>query len=64
MNMTEIVKKIKSLYGFGGRSLKISDVCMDFELCFKVRNLVKLGQMANLNVIFHVRVSIYRSVQI
>ena len=30
MNIKEIVKKIKSLYGFGGRSLKIRDVCMDF----------------------------------
>ena len=38
---------------------------------FEVRNLVsvrpksiKLGQIANLNVIFHVMVSIYRLVQI
>ena len=28
-NITEIVKKIKSLYGFGGRCHKITDVCMD-----------------------------------
>ena len=29
---------------------------MDFELCFKAYNLVSVqpGQMANLNVIFHV----------
>ena len=28
-NITEIVKKIKSLYGFGGRCHKITEVCMD-----------------------------------
>ena len=28
-NITEIVKKIKSLYGFGERCHKITDVCMD-----------------------------------
>ena len=43
---------------------------MDFEPCFKVHNLVsypkdmKRGQMANLNVIFHVVVSVYRLVTI
>ena len=44
---------------------------MDFEPCFKVYNLVfvhpnrmKLGKMANFNVIFHVVVSVYRSVKI
>ena len=64
-------KKFKSLYGFGGRCLIIRDVCMDFELCFKVYNLVsvylksiQLGQMTNLNVIFHVVVSVYRLVKI
>ena len=30
MNITEIVKNFNSSYGIGGRSLKISDVCMDF----------------------------------
>ena len=41
---------------FGGRCLKIKDVCMDFETYFKVHNLVSvhpksviLGQMTNLN---------------
>ena len=45
-------KKFKSLYGFGERCLNIRDVCMDFEPCFNVHNLVsahpksiKLGQM-------------------
>ena len=64
-------KNFKSLYGFGGRFLDIRDVCMDFEPCFKVYNLVpvhpksmKLGQMANLNVIFHEVVSVYRLVKI
>ena len=44
---------------------------MDFEPCFKVYNLVpvhpksmQLGQMANLNVIFHEVVSVYRLVTI
>ena len=57
----------KSLYDFGGRCLKIRDVCMDFEPYFKVHSLVSvrpksimLGQMTNLNTIFHVVVSVYR----
>ena len=40
---------------------------MDFELYFKAHNLVSvhpksiiLGQMTNLNIIFHVVVSVYR----
>ena len=44
---------------------------MDFKPCFKVHNLVsvypkslKLGQMTNLNMIFHVVVSVYRLVTI
>ena len=44
---------------------------MDFEPCFKVHNLVSvypksiiLGQMTNLNMIFHVVVSVYRLVKI
>ena len=28
-NITEILKKIKSLYGFGGRCHKTEEVCMD-----------------------------------
>ena len=59
-------KNFKSLYGFGGCCLKIRDVCMDFEAYFKVHSLVsvhprniKLGQMTNLNMIFHVVVSDY-----
>ena len=70
-SITEIVKKFKSLYDFGGRCLKIRDVCMDFELYFKVHNLVSvhpksiiLGQMTNLNMIFHVVVSVYQLVEI
>ena len=71
MSVTEIMKNFKSLYGFGGRCLKIRDVCMDFEPYFKVHNLVSvhpksiiLGQMINLDMIFHVVVSVYRSVKI
>ena len=44
-------------------------VCMDFEPYFKVHNLVSahpksiiLGQMINLDMIFHVVVSVYRLV--
>ena len=67
----EIMKNFKSLYGFGGHCLKIRDVCMDFEPYFKVHNLVSLhpksiilGQMINLNMIFHVVVSVYLLVKI
>ena len=69
--ITEIIKKFNSLYGFGGRCLKIRDVCMDFEPYFKVHNLVnvhskniRLGQITNLNIIFYVMVSDYRLVKI
>ena len=69
--ITEIIKKIKNLYDLGGRCRKIRDVCMDFQTNFKVHNLVSvhpksiiLGQMTNLNMIFHVVVSVYRLVKI
>ena len=69
--ITEIMKNFKSLYGFEGRFLKLRDVCMDFEPYFKVHNLVSvqpksiiLGQMMNLNMIFHVVMSVYRLVKI
>ena len=59
--VTKLIKKFKSLYGFGGCFLKVRDVCMDFEPYFKVHNLVSvrhksiiLGQMTNLNMVFHV----------
>ena len=65
------MKNFKSLYGFGGRFLKIRDVCMYFEPYFKVNNLVSdqpksiiLGQMTNLNMIFHVVLSVHRLVKI
>ena len=45
--------------------------CMDFEPNFKVHNLISvyprsiiLGQMTNLNMIFHVVVPVYRLVKI
>ena len=64
-------ENFKRLYGFGGRCLKIRDVCMDFEPNFKVYNLIsiyrkstKLGQMTNLNMIFHMVVSVYRLIKI
>ena len=69
-SITEIMKNFKSLYGFGGRCLKIRDVYMDFEPCFKVHNLVSVppksiirDQMINLDKIFHVVVSVYRLVK-
>ena len=59
--LQKIFKKLldfKSLYDFGGRCLKIRDVCMDSEPYFKVHNSVSvhpksiiLGQMTNLNMI-------------
>ena len=71
LRVSQKSKKFKSLYGFGGRCLNFTDVCMDFEPCFKVYNLVsvylkgiKLGQMTTLNAIFHVVVSSYRLVKI
>ena len=69
--VTKLIKNLKSLYGFGGRCFNSRDVCMDFEPCFKVYNLVsirpksmKLSQMTNLNVIFHMVGSVYRLVTI
>ena len=60
------MRKFKRLYDFGGRCLKIRDVCMDFEQRFKVHNVVSvhakriiLGQMIDLDMIFYVVVSIY-----
>ena len=57
---------------FGGLCLNIyTDVCMDFEPCFKVYNLVsvylkiiKLSQMKTLKVSFRVVMSLYRLVKI
>ena len=72
-DFTDVTKLIKnfSLYGFWGRFLKIRDVCMSFVSHFKVHNLVSvyprsiiLGQMTNLNMLFHVVVSVYRLVKI
>ena len=55
----------------GGCCLKIKDVCMHFEPCFKVHNLVSvhlksiiLCQMINIDMIFHVVVSVYWLVKI
>ena len=59
-SITEIIKYSKSLYDFEGR-------CLNFEPYFKVHNLVSvhpksviLGQMTNLNMVFHIVVSVYR----
>ena len=43
--VTKLIKNFKSLYGFGGHCLKVreSDVCMDFEPCFKVHNVVSVS---------------------
>ena len=57
----------KKLYGLGERRLKIRDFCMDLGSCLKVYNLIviqlsntKHAQMANLDVIVYMVVSIYR----
>ena len=52
---------------------KLKDACMDFEPYFKVHNLVFvhpksvksviLGQMTNLNMVFHMVVSLNRLVK-
>ena len=70
-SIKEIIKYFKGLYDFGGRRVKIKDACMDFEPYFKVHNLVSvhpksviLGQMTNLNMLFHMVVSVYRLVKI
>ena len=54
-----------------GSCLKIRDVCMVFEAYCKVHSLVSvhpkriiLGEMINLDMIFHVVVSVYRLVKI
>ena len=62
--VTKLIKIFKSLYGFGGR--KIRDVCMDFEQgpYFKVHSFIILSQVTNLNMFFHVVVSVYRFVKI
>ena len=67
----KLTNNFKCLCGFGGRCLKIRDVCMDSEPYFKVHNSVSvhpksimLGQMTNLNMIFHVVVSVYRFAKI
>ena len=63
----KLINNFKSPYGFGGRNLKIRDVCMNFEPYFKVHNVVFvhpksiiLGQMIDLSTIFYVVVSAYR----
>ena len=35
---TKLIKNFKSLYGLGGRCLKIREIFMDFEPYFKVHN--------------------------
>ena len=59
-------EKIFEFIWFWGRHLKIRDVCMDLEPCFKVHNLVvvqlnntKLGRMTNFKVVFHMMVLFY-----
>ena len=67
----KLINNFKSLFGFGGRCLKIRDICMDSVPYFKVHNSVSvhpksiiLGQMINLNMIFHVVVSVYQFAKI
>ena len=55
-------KTFGSSYGFGGCHLKIRDVCMDLEPCFKVHNLVVIQTWLNANfkVVFHMMVLFYK----
>ena len=69
--VTKTMKNFKSFYGFGGRCVKIRDVCMDFEAYFNIHSLVSVnpksiifGQMTNLNMNFRVVVSVYWFVKI
>ena len=48
---------------WGGRHLKIRDVCMDLEPGIQLKN-TKLGQMTNLKVVFHMVVLFYKFVKI
>ena len=64
-------EKFEEFTWFGGCCLKIRDNCMDFEPYFKVHNLVSvhpkstiIGQRNNLDMIFHVMVSVYWLVKI
>ena len=70
-SIAEDINNFKSFYvflfggggGVGGRCcLKIRDVCVDFEPCFKVLKASNL--VTNLSVIVHVVVSVYRLVKI
>ena len=63
-------EKFQEFIWFWGCCLKVRDICMHFELYFKVHNLVSVhpkgiapGQMTNLNMIFRV-VSVYQLVKI
>ena len=63
--VTKLIRNFKTFYGFRGHCLKIRDICMDFKPYFIVHNLVSvhpksiiLGKMTNLNIIFHVVVSV------
>ena len=59
---------LRILYDLGGPHLKIRDVCINLEPCFKVHNLIgscqlnntKLGSMTYRSVIFYKIVSFYK----
>ena len=64
-SVTEIIKTFKSLFGIGGRCLKLRNACVVSEACSKVHNWIsdqpasiKLGQLSNLSVIFQVVVNL------
>ena len=64
-------KKLRVYMVLGDAVSKIRDICVKFQTYFKVHNLVSvhpksiiLGQMTNLNMIFHVVVSVYRLIKI
>ena len=64
-SVTEIIKTFKSLFGIGGRCLKLRNACVVSEACSKVHNWIsdqpasiKLGQLSNLSVIVQVVVNL------
>ena len=59
MNITEIIKKFKSFMVLGDAASKLETFVWIFDFVSVQPKSIKLGQMANLNVIFHLIVSIY-----
>ena len=66
-----MIKNLRVYMVLGAAVSKLETFCMDFQTYFKVHSLVSahpksiiLGQVTNLDMIFHVVVSVYRFVKI